>query len=66
MLFSFVVAGWVGAIIGQVVGDVMDVHILMVGTTNLLTCVLGACLAIGLMVLLFWQRVPHRAHRRLD
>lgn len=64
LLIAFILAGWVGSAIGQAVGDVMGIQILVVGTINVLTNVLGAWLAVVVVAILFWPRVPQRSRRR--
>jgi hypothetical protein len=58
LLLLYIVAAWIGFAIGQAVGDVMGIRILAVGPTNVLTGILGALAAAGVMVFLAWQRVP--------
>ncbi len=58
LLLIYIVAAWIGFTIGQAVGDVIGIRILVVGPTNVLTGVMGALVAAGVTVFLAGQRVP--------
>lgn len=63
LLVLYIVAAWIGFAIGQAVGDVMGSHLLALGPTNVLTGILGALVAAGVMVFLGGQR-PLRFKKR--
>jgi hypothetical protein len=47
-LALYLLAGWLGFALGQVVGNALGLTILMIGPLNFLTATLGSALALGL------------------
>ena len=45
-LALYLLAGWMGFALGQVVGDALGVRVLMMGAINFLTATLGSALAL--------------------
>ncbi len=57
-LLAFIAASWTGFAIGQGVGEVMDIRVLAIGPTNMLTASLGALLAVATVTVLSAPRRP--------
>ncbi len=51
-----ILAAWLGFAIGQGVGQVMEIHVLNIGPTNVLTGTLGAFIALATTAVLSAQR----------
>jgi hypothetical protein len=45
-LLFFILAAWTGFAVGHAVGQVMGIHILLIGPINILTGTLGALIAV--------------------
>ena len=45
----FVVAAWIGFAVGQLIGSVLDLHVLLIGEVHLLEGVLGSLIVLVLI-----------------
>lgn len=51
-LLAYIAASWIGFALGQAIGDVLEVHALAIGPTNLLTASLGSFVALAVTAVL--------------
>lgn len=56
VLLFYITASWIGFALGQAIGEVMEIHVLAIGPTNILTATLGAWIALATMAFLSARR----------
>ena len=57
-LLLFILASWMGFLMGQAISSVMDLRLIAVGSTNLLPASLGAIIAIVVAAIFTRTRKP--------
>jgi uncharacterized membrane protein YeaQ/YmgE (transglycosylase-associated protein family) len=63
-LVTYTLASFIGFAIGHGVGEVMDIHALAIGPTNVLTATLGSLIAIIALVFLSFRQDASASGRR--
>jgi hypothetical protein len=58
---SYILAAWIGFAIGQAFGNVMDIRVLAIGTTNTMAATLGSLVALATLAFLANRRPGRRS-----